>query len=270
MTRSDHDGPHSGPYVNSPQQTSLQHVLRRGEVRLPLDFRLAGFEAVAEFGEGVAGHVRAAVTGTGFARVGHDAGDRQERVLRGRFFQRMNHLHFGGDEKRGRLGDGHHVLPHFFRAADVIGVLKNILRAFRVGDDLAAGVIAFRPLHVLQAEDFMHHAGSGPENHLTAGDFLQISPEVLIRHEQDFLVGRDLFDDLAGIATGDDPIAQGFDGSRGVDVRDRDEIVSFSPEFLLVFFEFRSRATVGQGTSGKQIRQQNGFLRGEDFSPTPP
>lgn len=49
------------------QQTPAQNILGFCEVRLPFDFGFAVAEAVADFLEGVAGHVGAAVAGAGFA-----------------------------------------------------------------------------------------------------------------------------------------------------------------------------------------------------------
>ena len=56
------------------QQTSLENLAGLIEVGLPGDLGLTVFQTVANFGERVQGHMRAAIAGAGFARISHDSG----------------------------------------------------------------------------------------------------------------------------------------------------------------------------------------------------
>ena len=73
----------------------------------------------------------------------------------------------------------------------------------------------------------MHHAGTGPEDHASAGDFHEVAAEVLIGDEQNFLFRWDSIDDFACVAAGHDPVDKAFDGGRGVDVGDGVKVATF-------------------------------------------
>ena len=170
------------------------------------------FQAVANFLQCVAGHVWAAVAGTGFAAGGGDTGNGDEGVLWCGFLERVNHGRFGGDEERGGLLLLDDELPHFFGSADDIRNLEDVLGAFGVCHHKAAGVLSADADEVLDTEDFVHHAGTGPEDHASAGDFHEVAAQVLIGDEQNFLFRWDSIDDFACVAAGYDPVDKAFDG----------------------------------------------------------
>ncbi len=115
--------------------------------------------------------------------------------------------------------------------ADHVADFEDVLRALGMGQDDAPRIVLLGPQQVLQAEDLVHHARAGPEDHLAAGHFLQVTAQVLVGNEQDFLVLRHPLDDFAGVAARDDPVAQALDGGRRVDVGDRLEVVALGAEF---------------------------------------
>lgn len=187
----------------------------------------------------------------------------------GEFLQRVDHVGFGRHQEFGRLLHGGDVLPHFFGAADHVGVFQDGMRAFGVGEDDRAGVVPLGSQQILNTEDLVDHARAGPEDHLAAGDFREVTAQVLIRDEENLFVSRDAVDDFAGIAARHDPVAQRFDGRRRVDVGDGLEIVPFRAKFLLVRGEFVGRATVGQRATGLQVGHQHPLVRAEDLGRFP-
>lgn len=70
---------------------------------------------------------------------------------------------------------------------------------------------------------------------------------------------------ISRVAAGNDPVAEGFDGCRRIDVGHRLEIPAFRPQFLLKRRQFVRRATVRQRTACQQIRHQDRFLRAENL-----
>ena len=124
------------------QQAAVEDFAGFCEVVLPDDFGATMFQAVANFLQCVAGHVWAAVAGTGFAAGGGDTGNGDEGVLWCGFLERVNHGRFGGDEERGGLLLLDDELPHFFGSADDIRNLEDVLGAFGVCHHKAAGVLS--------------------------------------------------------------------------------------------------------------------------------
>gem|GEM_PF-614910 len=195
------------------QEAAVEDFACFAEVVLPGDFGSVVFQAIADFLQGIAGHVWAAIAGAGFAAGGHDSRYGYECVLWCGFLERVDHGGFSGDEERRGLLSLHDELSHFFGAADDIGDFEDVLGTLGVCHDEAAGVLFADADEVLDAEDFVDHAGAGPQDHASSGDFHEVSSEVLVGDEQDFFVRRDAIDDFAGISAGDDPVDEAFDGS---------------------------------------------------------
>src|SRR5262249_39298279 len=118
---------------------------------------------------------------------------------------------------------------------------------------------------VADAEDFVDHAGAVPEDHLAAGDFLQVLAEVAVRDEEDFVLRRHAADDRLGVAGGNDPVGQRLDGGGAVDVGDGLEVPAVDAEHFLVAGELGGGAAVGQAAPGLQVGQQDTLAGVEDL-----
>ena len=129
-------------------------------------------------------------------------------MLRPGFLQRMDHRSFSGDQERRRFLSSHHVLPHLLRTANHVANLKNILRALRMSHHKASRILFLHSDEILNAEDFMHHARTRPQDHLATSDLHKVSSKMLIGNEQNLLVFRNTINDVTCVATGHDPIAQ--------------------------------------------------------------
>ena len=134
-------------------------------------------QAIPQFFQGVAGHVRTFVTGAG------DAGHRVITVLRIFALHLPHHVGFRGHEKISRFSYLADIVQHRFRAADEIAVLADIGRAFGMRQGDGARQAFLRLQQIADAKDFMNDAGSVPQNHLTARHFLEWDPlESTCRH----------------------------------------------------------------------------------------
>ena len=111
----------------------------------------------------------------------------------------------------------------------------------------------------------MHHAGAVPQDHGAAGDLTEILAEVPVGHEKYFFILGDSVDDLAGVARGDDPIAQRLGGGGAVDVGDGLEDPAIFAQHLLVAGEAGCGATVCQAAACFEIGQDDCTARVEDF-----
>ncbi len=111
----------------------------------------------------------------------------------------------------------------------------------------------------------MDHARAVPEDHLAARHFLQILAEMTIRHEEDLVIGRHAANDRLGVAGGDDPVGQGFDGGGAVDVGDGLETPAIDAEHFLIARQLVGGAAVGQAATGLQIRQQHALVGVENL-----
>ncbi len=177
------------------QQAPLQHFLGPVELRLPGDLRLAVRQAVAELLQRVAGHVRALV-----ARAG-DARHRMVAVLR--VLAAAAATSCSPRSRRGSRS-ARVKLPTYLIIASVPPT-KSRARGCWPGTPGARsssppGSCFFICEQVADAEDLVDHARAVPQDHLAAGDFLQIRPEVPVGHEQDLVVRRHPADDLLGVA----------------------------------------------------------------------
>lgn len=207
----------------------------------------------------------ATVAGTGLPTGTHDPGNRNVGVPGRCFLQRMDHSGLGGHQESGWRLFLLNVLPHAFRTAHYVSQLEDILRALRVRQDATARIAAANADQILDAENFVNHAGTWPEDHAAAGDFLQVSAKVLIRDEENLDIGWDAVDDFPSVAAGDDPVAEAFHGGRGVDVGNRLEIASLLAELLLKRLKLTWRATVGQRASGQHVGNEHSLLRIHDL-----
>lgn len=229
-----------------PEQAAIEDFAGCGKVVFPFDFRSSVAEAIADLLQGIACHVGAAIAGAGFPVRAHDAWYRDVGMPWGDFLEGVDHGGLGGHEEGGGIFFLLDELPHAFGAADDVREFEDVLGAFRVGEDTAAGVIAADANQILNAEDFVDHAGAGPEDHVASGGFLEVASEVLIGDEENFEVCWDAIDNFAGVATRYDPVAEAFDGGRGVDVGDSVESSSLFAELLLEGGELAGRAAVGE------------------------
>ena len=72
-----------------------------------------------------------------------------------------------------------------------------------MSDHNAARVVPFGSNQILDAEDFVNHAGTGPQDHPATGHFHQIPPQVLVGHKQYLTILRNPLNDLSRIAARD-------------------------------------------------------------------
>ena len=186
-------------------------------------------------------------------------------MLRSEFLQRVNHVDFGRHQEHvwgGQRGD---VLPHLLGPANEVGVLEHRPRALGVSHHNAPRVVPLGPQQILHAEDLVHHARSGPEDHRPTGHLREVPPQVLVGDEQDLFVGGHAFDDLAGVATGHNPVAQALHRRGGVDVGDGLKVAPFRPQLGLERRQLVGGATVGERAARLQVGQQHPLLRAQDL-----
>ena len=107
----------------------------------------------------------------------------------------------------------------------------------------------------------MDDAAARPEGEFSSALALHPTSEVLIRCKQDRSIGRQLSDQINGIAAGADQIALRFHRGRAVDVADHEVVGVLGPELG----EAIRGAGVRQGAASLQVRQQHGLLRAEDL-----
>jgi len=68
-------------------------------------------------------------------------------------------------------------------------------------------------------ELFMHHAGAIPDQHVGAGDALDVVAEMAVRREQDFpALGVQVGHHVLGDTGSDHPVGARFHGGRGIGV----------------------------------------------------
>ena len=100
------------------QETSGNNVPGGFEIRLPFNFRRFVPKTVPHSLKCVPGHVRAAVTGSGFTGTRHDTRHGNERVPGRAFVERVDHIRFGGHKECLRLFESLRILPHGLRPAN--------------------------------------------------------------------------------------------------------------------------------------------------------
>src|SRR5690349_17852791 len=131
-----------------------------------------------------------------------------------------------------------------------------------MSDEFSVGMAGFQPGNLFQAEYFMYHAGTIPENHITTSDLVDIGPKVFIRRKNDLLVFWKTFNDDFGITACNDHITQGLNAGAAVDIAHYHMIRML----LFEFFEKRRRTTIAERTTCLKIRNHYFFARVKDFS----
>ena len=123
------------------------------------------------------------------------------------------------------------------------------------------GMLLFEFENLFKRELFMDVAGTVPENHLASGLRIYVVSEIAVRPEDDLLVGGEGIDNIHRVAGSDHDISQSLHGSRSVDVADHGVAGMLFDEF----FQFRSRAAVGERAAGVEIGYQYFFVRAENL-----
>ncbi|MNG97804.1 hypothetical protein D3C79_569270 [compost metagenome] len=108
----------------------------------------------------------------------------------------------------------------------------------------------------------MDDAGAIPEQHVSAGLFLDIAAQVLVRPPDDgFAVVHQALDDFQRAAGGHHPVGTGFDRRRGIGIDHHGALRVLVAKRRKLF----DRATQVKRTGRFQGRHQHALFRGEDF-----
>lgn len=153
------------------------------------------------------------------------------------------------------------TLQHLRRRADEVRVRQHRLLALGVGHHESLGVVVLQLDEVFFVEHFMDDAAAGPQKHVASGLLGDIVAQMPVRRKEDAAARWNAVDNFDGIGAGANDVAEGFDRGRRIDIGN-DEAV------LMLCFEGRKsfgRATVRQGATGVEVRQQNQLFRVEDF-----
>ncbi len=105
------------------------------------------------------------------------------------------------------------VPDHLFRAADLVGKIAHDVNTLGVSDHGGIGILNSASLDRFLGEEDVGVATAGPETHRTTGLSDDPLTEVLIGDEKDLLVIGHVVDDLYGVSTRTDDIAEGLHAS---------------------------------------------------------
>ena len=107
----------------------------------------------------------------------------------------------------------------------------------------------------------MHDAHTGPQQHLSVELTAEIAAQMAVRTKDDFLFRRDLAQDRLCAAAGHDDVGQRLHFGRAVDIGQCDMVrMRFSKRA-----EFTGRARIFQRAARGHVRQNNRFLRAQNF-----
>ena len=110
------------------------------------------------------------------------------------------------------------VVQQLAGGSNEIRQVQQVLLALGVGDHFSRGMFVLEGQNGLFAEGLMNDAASWPEGQLATALLLNPAPQVLIRGEQNGLIGRQLVHQINRIAAGADQIALRLHCCRAVDV----------------------------------------------------
>ena len=154
------------------------------------------------------------------------------------------------------------ILQQHSRRAHHIGHGQHRAFALGMGQHQCPrmGLLEFQYLR--HRETLVHMAAAVPEQHLPAGDRVDIRPQVLVGTEDELGVLREGVDNLLGVAAGHHHIGQRLDGRRGVHVADHLIAGMLVLELPQVF----GAARVGQRTACVEVGAEHHLLRRENLT----
>ncbi len=175
-------------YIPKTLPRHLQHPIKRllrgqSQIFLNLDPRLQIPQRHIEFFHRVERHVGADVA----VAVAVGARRTNEEFVRDRKFHLVDNVRLSRDDER-VAGHVLRVLEDAAGAADIIGMVDDMRRAFGVRGDGGAGVLRLEFYEFGFAKCLMNDAHAGPEQHIAPGFAGDISAEMLVRAENDFLI----------------------------------------------------------------------------------
>ena len=188
------------------------------------------------------------------------AGGTDEGLVRQRLFHLVDDVRLGRDDQlvaREGLGE----LQDAAGRADIVRMVDDVRRAFRVRRHRRSGVLRLQLEQLGFAERLVDDADARPEQHVAPELAVEIAAEVAVGAEDDLLVRRDLGKDRLGAGAGDDHVGQRLHLGRTVDVGQRDVIgVRLAEGAELVW-----RAGVFKAAPRVHVRQDDDLLRAEDL-----
>jgi hypothetical protein len=143
----------------------------------------------------------------------------------------------------------------------MVGMVNDVGRAFGMGQHWNPRMLRLQFEELGLRKGLVHDTDTRPEQHVATHLAVEVSAQMLVRSEDDFLVLRELVQDRFGRRAGDDYVAQRLNRRRAVYVRKCDMVRMGFPERPELF----GRARIFEAAPCVHVGQDDNLLGRQDF-----